>query len=53
MTDEVRLKNMKRKPSLSEVSEPNMSENAKVVFRVSMARARKDQARLLKKAARL
>ena len=33
--------------------ETNMSENAKVVFRVSMARAKKDQAKLLKKAASL
>lgn len=53
MIDEKRLKTMKRKPSLSEITKPNMSENAKVVFRVSMARAKKDQAKLLKKAAGL
>lgn len=50
MTDENRLKAMKRRPSLGEIAKPNMSENAKVIFRVSMARAKKDQARLLKKA---
>ena len=53
MIDEKRLKTMKRKPSLGEITKPNMSENAKVVFRVSMARAKKDQAKLLKKAASL
>ena len=53
MTDEKRLKMMKTKPSLSEIAKPNMSENAKVVFRVSMARAKKDQAKLLKKAANI
>lgn len=53
MTDEKRLKTMKTKPSLGEIVEPNMSENAKVVFRVSMARAKRDQAKLLKKAANI
>lgn len=50
MTDEKRLKLMKKKPTLKEIVKPNMSENAKVVFRVSMARAKKDQEALLKKA---
>ena len=53
MTDEKRLKMMKTKPSLGEIAKPNMSENAKVVFRVSMVRAKKDQAKLLKKAANI
>lgn len=51
MTDEKRLKAMKKKPTLDEIAKPNMGENAKVVFRVSMMRAKKDQADLLKKAA--
>ena len=53
MTDEKRLKMMRIKPSLGEIAKPNMTENAKVVFRVSMARAKKDQANLLKKAANI
>lgn len=53
MTDEKRLKLMKKKPSLGEITKPRMSEDAKVVFRVSMIRAKRDQARLLKKASSL
>lgn len=53
MTDEKRLKLMKTKPTLNDMAKPNMSENAKVVFRVAMARAKKDQNKLLKKAATL
>ena len=53
MTDEKRLKLMKKKPTLREIVKPNMGENAKVVFRVSMARAKKDQDMLMKKAQQL
>lgn len=53
MTDEKRLKLMKTRPTLNDIAKPNMSENAKVVFRVAMARAKKDQNKLLKKAATL
>jgi hypothetical protein len=53
MTDEKRLKLMKEKPTLSDIVKPNMSEDAKVVFRVAMARAKKDQDKLLQKAAKL
>lgn len=51
MTDEKRLKQMKTRPTLNDIAKPNMSEDAKVVFRVAMARAKKDQDKLLKKAA--
>lgn len=50
MTDEKRFKLMKRRPTLKEIVKPNMSEDAKVVFRVSMTRAKRDQDALLKKA---
>ena len=53
MTDEKRFKLMKKKPTLNDMAKPEMSKNAKVVFRVAMARAKKDQAELLKKAASL
>lgn len=51
MSDEKRLKQMNKRPTLDEIVKPNMSEDAKVVFRVSMTRAKKDQDALLKKAA--
>jgi hypothetical protein len=53
MTDEKRLQQMKKKPTLNDMAKPNMSKNAQVVFRVAMARAKKDQDKLLKKAATL
>lgn len=50
MTDEIKLRMMQKKPTLDDIVEPNMSSDAKVVFRVSMRRAKEDQRRLLKRA---
>ena len=51
MTDEEKLKRMKKRPTLEDIVKPDMSEDAKVVFRVAMVRAKKEQDKLLKKAA--
>lgn len=50
MVDEIRLKFMKNKPSFDDFASREMSENAKVVFRVAMRRSCKEQKRLLKEA---
>lgn len=53
MVDEIKLRLMRNKPTLDDIVSSNMSENAKVVFRVAMKRSCKDQKKLLKKASSL
>lgn len=48
MIDEIKLRLMKDKPSFDDLASSNMSENAKVVFRVAMRRSCKQQTKLLK-----
>ncbi|MBQ2638966.1 hypothetical protein IJF91_02795 [Candidatus Saccharibacteria bacterium] len=53
MVDEIKLRLMRRKPTLDDIANPNMSEEAKVVFRVAMKRSCQDQKKLLKQASNL
>jgi len=53
MIDEIKLKMMKKKPSIADLASPNLSEDAKVAVRVAMRRANKDQEKIAKKAAQL
>lgn len=53
MLDEIKLKRIKKEITLDDIASPNMSKEAKVVFRVAMRRSCKDQEKLLKKAASL
>lgn len=53
MIDEIRLKLMKNKPTFDDIASPNMSDNAKVAFRVAIRRSCKEQRKLLKQAAKL
>lgn len=53
MVDEIRLRLMKKKPTLDDIASPNMSNDAKVAFRVAMKRSCKEQEKILKEAASL
>ena len=44
---------MKKKPTFDDVASPNMSDNAKVAFRVALQRSCREQQKLLKRAAKL
>ena len=50
MIDELRLKLMKRKPTLDDIVKSDVSKDVKIVFRVAMRRAEKDQKKISKKA---
>lgn len=53
MVDEIKLKLMKKKPTLDDIAKPEMSADAGVVFRVAVKRSCKEQTQLLRKAANL
>lgn len=53
MVDEIKLKMMKNKPSFDDIASPNMSNNAKVVFRVAIKRSCEEQQKLLKQASKI
>lgn len=53
MVDEIKLKLMRRKPTLDDLVQPKLSEDARTVFRVAMKRADREQKQLLKKASKL
>ena len=53
MLDEIRLKLMRKRPTLDDLVQPNMTRDAKIAFRVALRRANKDQQKLLKKAAKI
>lgn len=51
MIDKIKLKFMKNKPTLDDMVSPNMSENARIIFRVSLSEAKREQDKIIKKAA--
>ena len=53
MLDEIRLRLMRKKPTLDDLVQPNMTEDAKIAFRVVLRRAKREQQQLLKKAAKI
>ena len=50
MKDKIKLSLMKNKPTMNDLVQPNMNNDAKIVLRVSLADADKDQAKILRKA---
>lgn len=53
MVDEIKLKMMRNKPTFDDIVSSDMSEDAKVVFRVAMKRSCREQQRLLKQASKI
>ena len=48
--DRLRLKTIKKKPTMAELAQPNMNKNAELIFRVSFDDARKEQEKILRQA---
>ena len=53
MVDKIRLKLMRRKPTLDDIVKADTNSDADLVFRVSLVNASKDQKKVLEKAARI
>ena len=53
MVDRLRLRLMKKKPTLDDVVKADTNSDTDLVFRVSLVNASKDQQKILEKAARI
>ena len=53
MVDKMKLKLMKKKPTLDDVVKADTDDDTDLVFRISLANASKDQQKVLEKAARI